>query len=239
MDSKPRIDTEFIIERMDALLEQADGIWNVQQLGHGTSKSLDRGRFAGWAASVAQVVKLSFGVDSHYYTRIESLVNGSGLMIESAPAGICLGILQAARDDLAAGMLVKLEELAAVEVFDDMLEMALHLHENGYHVAAVSIVGAVLEDALRKLYAREIGPLTGESKINVLNEALREHYSQATWRQIQTWGDMRNDADHGKYSNSERQLTLDENGDPYPVIDPRDVRRMIDWTRDFMEKHLT
>jgi len=79
--------------------------------------------------------------------------------------------------------------------------MADHLHTNGYHIPAASIAGAVLEDSLRRLHLKRIGPWQGDSGITKLNDGLRKAdvYSQSVWRQTQVWGDIRNDADHGHF----------------------------------------
>jgi len=230
------MNVDRLLERMEEVLEQAKEVRPEWPLGSPYA-IVDRGPAMRWMMSASQVVKAAFGEDSHYCRQLDKERGGFDRQFPIFEA--CYGILQAARDDLAAGMLTTIQELAAAEVFDDMLAMALHLHQNGYHIAAVSIAGAVLEDNLRKLHAREVGPVPEESKISVLNDALKDFYGQPTWRQVQTWGDIRNDADHGRYSNSDQQQTLDEKGEPYPVIDPREVRHMIDWTRDFMTKHLT
>ncbi|MEA3401060.1 MAG: hypothetical protein U9R79_07445 [Armatimonadota bacterium] len=227
-----------ILERIDQLLEEAQTIHGSVYVDTAPIREkVDEEAFRSWSVSCSHVISLAFGRESEHYRAFDREISDFYNLFRNFARA--RAVLKAAREDLAAGMLVKLEDLAAAEVFDDMLEMALHLHESGYHIAAVSITGAVLEDALRKLHAREIGSVADESKISVLNDALKDVYGQPTWRQIQTWGDIRNDADHGKYSNSEQQKALDANGEPYPVIDPRQVRRMIDWTRDFMEKHLT
>jgi hypothetical protein len=41
--------------------------------------------------------------------------------------------------------------LVSAEVFNDFLDMSAHLLDNGYYQAAGSLVGAVLEDSLRRV----------------------------------------------------------------------------------------
>ena len=106
--------------------------------------------------------------------------------------------------------------------------MASHLHSEGYHLAAASIAGAVLEDSLRQLCAKHDVTWNGDSSINKLNEALRNKriYAQEQWREIQFWGDLRNKVDHHRFVDPDD-------------IDRNQVERMIDGIRHFVVKYLT
>jgi hypothetical protein len=50
-----------------------------------------------------------------------------------------IGILRAIEDDLRNGMLVNIQEMVTAEVFDDMMDMAEYLLEQGYHLPSVAI----------------------------------------------------------------------------------------------------
>lgn len=61
------------------------------------------------------------------------------------------GALEALRHSVAQGLLVTLESRLRANVYDDFLVQAKDLLDAGYHVAAMALVGGVLEDHLMKL----------------------------------------------------------------------------------------
>jgi hypothetical protein len=111
------------------------------------------------------------------------------------------GILRAVKQDLEAGQLKKITTLVEAEVFSNFLDMARHLLDTGYKDPAASLTGAVLEDGLRKIAIAHNIQLNARESINPLNEKCRTVvYNQLIWRRVQTWGDVRNYADHGQFS---------------------------------------
>lgn len=212
-----------IVERLDALLQQADQIAHTKKPDSwgGGWDAVDRKSFTEWFISSKHLVGKVAGRDSEYYQELESL--GTSAWADNLEKA--RPILSAVRKDYAEGWLRDFKELAAAEVFDDFLEMAQHLCANGYHVPAASLAGAVLEDSLRRLHLKKLGQWEGDSRINKLNDALHKAavYTQSEWRQIQVWGDIRNEADHGHFDN----------------VDPQNVAQMIAGIRDFVVKHVT
>lgn len=79
-------------------------------------------------------------------------------------------ILKAAKEDAEGGYLVGLENLVAADIFTDFLEMSEHLIEQGYKDPAASLVGAVLEDGLRKLAKNNNITLKSNEDISSLNQ---------------------------------------------------------------------
>ncbi len=206
---------EKILQRLDELLADAEALSRTQT---GFPFSVDAKRFTRWSLSCRRVAEQLAGRESGYYRTLEAhAVNcTSQHFIESRAA------LEALREDFAKGWL-DIRELVAAEVFTDFLDMAQHLHGNRYHHPAASIAGAVLEDSLRRLHLKHIGQWQGDSSISKLNDSLRKAdvYGQATWRQIQAWGDIRNDADHGHFEK----------------VDAGQVKLMVYGIRDFVAKH--
>jgi len=195
---------EDLLHRIDQLLEQAEEVAATKrepavlpgtQVAYRPPVGVDKGAFRRWSTSSLHALRLTFGEGSDHYAAFRRQVDGFMGFFTLEP---CPGILQAARDDLAAGMLVSIQELAAAEVFGDLLEMEEYLHGEGYHLPAAAVTGAVLEDSLRKLCARHGVTWTGHSSISLLNDALHKAqvYTKTQWRQIQAWGDLRNAVDH-------------------------------------------
>lgn len=225
---------EDLLHRIDQLLEQAEEVAATKRepavLPSGRrvpgGPLVDKGAFRRWSTSSLHALRLTFGEGSDHYAAFRQQVDEFRGYFDTFES--CWRILQAARDDLAAGMLVSIQELAAVDVFGDLLEMAEYLHGERYHLPAAAVAGAVLEDSLRKLCARHGVTWTGHSSISLLNDALHKAqvYTKTQWRQIQAWGDLRNAVDHHNFT------------DPAD-IDPNDVKRMIEGVRDFIVKYLT
>jgi len=204
---------EKILQRLDELLAE----------GKRAFYTMDRYVPDEWwrplAASALSAIAQITGDGSIYYRQFSE----QAIACEQRSPRTAVGILQRVRDDYAKGHLRDVRELAAAEVFTDFLEMAGHLHSEGYKDAAASIAGAVLEDSLRRLHLKHIGQVQGMSSISKLNDALRKAtvYGQAVWRQIQVWGDIRNDADHGHFGK----------------VDAAAVKQMILGIGDFLAKH--
>jgi hypothetical protein len=116
------------------------------------------------------------------------------------------GILQGVQHDLKAGMLMDFKRLLQAEIFADFLEMAEHLLDGGYKDPAAVLLGAVMEDSLRKVAAAAavstVGPNSKPLTIDPLNVAIAKAgtYGPLVQKQITTWANLRNDAAHGHFS---------------------------------------
>ena len=116
-----------------------------------------------------------------------------------------VGILKAVEHDIKSGLLSDFRSLIQAEIFADILEMAEHLHREGYKDAAAVLLGAVLEDSLRKVAdANGVNILNSKGKsftIDPLNAALAKKgvYNALIQKQITSWANLRNDAAHGQF----------------------------------------
>jgi hypothetical protein len=110
-------------------------------------------------------------------------------------------LLERISDDVSTGSLASLQVLAAAEVFRDLLEMANYLLVNGFFQPAASLVGAVLEDGLRRIAERRGVEFDRSKGLHALNHALTNAgvYSKLTHDRIQVWTTVRNKADHGEW----------------------------------------
>jgi hypothetical protein len=136
-----------------------------------------------------------------------------------------LGILRAAKGDLDGGWLTKLDTLIAADVFTDFLDMAEHLLSNNYYQPAASLIGAVLEDGMRKIADKHSVALEPQETIDRLNIKLRKAqvYTTVVSRQVDVWREVRNKADHGQFTQFTKQ----------------DVEKMLDEVRDFLARYLS
>lgn len=116
-------------------------------------------------------------------------------------------------------MIFQVRAMVAAEVLDDFLEQAEHLLEQGFHVPAASLAGAVLEDTLRKLSEAKGISVPDKTSIDKLNAELAKAgvYDKLVLKRITAIADVRNNADHGNFDKSEKE----------------DVEDMLKWVRRF------
>lgn len=135
-----------------------------------------------------------------------------------------LGILRAAQTELGFGALPGIETLFSAEIFADFLAMAEHLLDQKYFAVVPSLVGAVLEDGLRKIAKRKGLTVKVDDSIAGLNGRLFDvkTYSPLVRRKIEVWNSIRNNADHGKFEENPEQ----------------DVGQMLDGVRGFLAEYL-
>ncbi|MDA8201304.1 MAG: hypothetical protein M0Z49_00795 [Chloroflexi bacterium] len=153
--------------------------------------------YTGWRAQATACIRDVAGQESPYYSQFIKTTEQP--MAVAAAEGTA--ILEALSADVSAGYLRRQAELIAAEVFGDFLDMAQHLLDAGYHIPAASLIGAVLEDGLRRLARRhdlKVGP---SDDIVVLNNRLASKgiYSNLARKQVDLWSATRNASDHGVF----------------------------------------
>lgn len=196
---------EKILERFRELINQGEAIKHskiavipTEPSGY-YKKLLDPSIAEGWLLSSADILARTLGKQSDHYERLKKYIeNVYGEGFESA-----LEIMKSALIILEKGFLLEQELLIAADVFDNFLEQAKHLLDNEYKDPAASLIGAVLEASLRKLCEKKSISYSDRDTLGILNENLYKNsvYSKIQWRAIQTWTDIRNDADHGHFEN--------------------------------------
>jgi hypothetical protein len=134
-------------------------------------------------------------------------------------------ILESARDDIRNDALFEIKQITAAEVFDEFLEQGSALLAAGYMAPAAVVIGAVLEDGLRKLCAKMEIALPDKAKLDFMNSALAKAgvYSVLTQKKMTALADIRNSAAHGNWDKFEAS----------------DVENMLQWTNDFMQNYFS
>ena len=112
-----------------------------------------------------------------------------------------VAILRAAKEDIEGGHLQRVEVLVSASVFSDFLEMAEHLLGNGYKDPTASLIGAVLENNLRRMCRDKNIPVRSDDNISSLNQKLadKDVYNRLQQREIEVWNKLRDYADHGHF----------------------------------------
>jgi hypothetical protein len=177
------------------------------------------------------------GDDFHQFrTEVENLIgkicgfeSAHARSLKQIPDGLynfanIYGVLKAAYQDYEDGFLVELKRLVRADLLDDFLSQSEMLLDQGYHIAAASLAGAVLEDTLRKLCDINSISYPAKTKIDNLNVELAKKniYDKLIQKEITAKADLRNNADHGKFTD----------------VREADVNDMVRWVRRFVTERL-
>ena len=149
------------------------------------------------------------GFNSIYAKQANSFpIDGKHLPNSKMQLPLLAGILLALRDDISNGFLNTTRELIHGEVFDDFLEMADFLLNEGYKDAAAIMGGGVLENHLRQLCIKNgididtaVGEKLQKKRADRLNSDLAHAgvYGKSDQKNITAWLDLRNNAAHAHY----------------------------------------
>lgn len=134
------------------------------------------------------------------------------------------GVLLAAVDDFREGRLFDLRRLIEADVLGALLDQAEALLAAGHLVAAASLTGAILEDALKKVSDVHRIAHPPRPAIDSLNAELARAgtYSTGVQDNIALLAVFRSKADQGHAAALERS----------------DVEQMVSWVRAFVVEHL-
>jgi len=209
---------------MDKLLEEYFRLVEESRIRDGDP------RYGVLATRMAAAIERLAPVSSAYHVEANGYVPAA--MPPRLRASGMARVLNALRDDYAAGYLFEIEQSIRRGVFSDLLDMAAHLLEGYEHLHAATsagvLAGATLEEYLRKL-ADANGIATANSggepvKAESLNTELRGEgvYDLSEQMQVTAWLDLRNKAARGRRD----EFSADQ------------VRLMIQGVRDFTVRHL-
>lgn len=175
------------------------------------------------------LVQKIVGKDSPYTQEVEFI--SSQESASSYKAEIIIGVLSGLKDELTIGGLDSVPELVRGELFENFLQMAEYLANEGYKDAAAVITGSSLEAHLKHLAQKhqieiqipESGTKPKHKKAEMINQDLYKAkiYSPLDQKQITAWLDLRNNAAHGNYA----------------VYSSEQVMQFIEWTKDFISKN--
>lgn len=170
------------------------------------------------------LIRRSCGEDSDHYQEFKRIAENREMSTRPYYFVHCFGVLEAAQRDFENGVLFDVRALITAEVLGDFIEQSEVLLAAGYHVPAASLVGAVLEDTLRKLCEKNKVPIPTSTNINRLNSDLSRAgvYDKLVQKRITALADIRNNADHGHFDKFTKA----------------DVEDMVKWVRSFSADYL-
>lgn len=214
---------EKLTDRLNHLIEVGE---NVLKTKHPPPRGVIDREYVGkdafyqWRAGALSFLKVVFGDNGIHFQEFQQRCRdsyyGDALQGQS--------ILKAAKEDIEGGYLKRLEDLVAADIFTDFLEMGEYLLEEGYKDPAASLIGAVLEDGLRKIAKNNGITLKSKENISSLNQKVADAkiYNRLVQKQVEVWNEIRDNADHARFS--------EYNADS--------VRRMCSDVRRFLGEYL-
>ena len=197
---------ERLIERVNQLVEKAERMkFSVKHPPPNVVDfpRIDIGAFSEWkTGSESLIIKIT-GENSVYHKNFLQGVKHE--YKSSVDSGI--GILKALKEEIESGYIDQIKDLVTAEVFTDFLDMAEHLLKNGYQDPAALLIGAILENGLRKIATKKNIPVKNGDDISSLNTKLSdsETYNRLTQQQIQMWKKIRDSAAHGKFEEYKKE----------------------------------
>jgi hypothetical protein len=213
-----------LVARADQILELGDAALASQRRGdYGTW--VDEDKLSEFRAAALSFLVNTFGPTHRYFMDFEKGVPSS----QPSNVGLGIGVLRAARNELAGGWLRTIRGLLCAEILDDVLETASRLLDEEHKDAAAIIAGSALGEHLRQLAARaDVSTTVGggaaavPKKPEVLNADLAREsvYSKLDQRSVATWLDLWDKAAHGRYAE----------------YDADQVRLLIEGFRQFMAR---
>jgi hypothetical protein len=217
---------EKMVQRLTMLFTEGYNI--IRAFQESRNKELTdtvKGLYVGWHLGSRSFFETVFNADNIYRVAIGEISAGTPnpySLLEEVEKGI--GILRAAQTEINFGTLPGIEALSSAVIFEDFLEMAEHLLDQKYFAVVPSLVGAVLEDGLRKITKRKGITLKKDDSIAGLNTKLfdAKAYTPLVRKKIDVWNTIRNNADHG---NSE-------------LNSPQDIGQMLEGVRGFLAEFL-
>src|ERR1700676_4272226 len=145
MESSRVIDLDTVRDRLSRLLEQAAEVVRSHYRSELSLQDfVEAARFREWRGGCLAFLKEAFGPDSHYLKEYEFSCDSPYL--NAAARG--QAVLRAAREYIDFGPVARVEELAAAEVFNDLLAIAERHCAAGRTAAAAVLAAAILGDVL-------------------------------------------------------------------------------------------
>jgi hypothetical protein len=220
---------DIIDERFRKLV--ADGEQLVRRLpsdSHGLDywvPSRSVAEYHAWLSAVANLVDLVTTPQSSYRGQVQKILAHENMAtgIPTVVVQQLFGLLQAASADWSAGTLRRIEYIVAASTFDDFLDHAGVYHKGGKKIEASVLASAVLEDAIKKIAARNTITTSGQSLEQLIDALVAaDGITAVKGKRIKSWSGVRNHALHAEWDK----------------FDIKDVGMMIEGIRELLDAHL-
>lgn len=178
-----------------------------------------------WMASAANAIQQVTSPGSFYRQELDRLMANEQLRTgipENVSAKV-LGVLESVHQEAQAGMLQRLEDQVAATAFDDFLDHASEYHRSGKLREAAVLASAVLEDAVKRVGAKNQALTSGMSLDPLIDDLTsRGVFTPVKAKRLKSYAGVRNHALHAEWDK----------------LDLRDVGAMISGVRELLDEHL-
>ena len=201
---------ERLRTRLDEMIDRGNTILATRRPGElGPDYLGDQVGYEEWRIS-AKTVLQSLSPGGHHQEEFEDIDAAPFTMASGYVRRLerLLAVLRSLREDFDGGFLSDLQNAVRAEVFADFMEQAEYLWDQGFWQPVPVIVGAILEDHLRKLCAKYPSiTLPKNPKLDGMNAELAKagEYGKLELKQITFWADIRNKAAHGEWGDYKKE----------------------------------
>jgi hypothetical protein len=145
-NNRPIVDLDKVKDRLGELLERADELIATRYHSESRQEFVEAGTFRQWRIGCVVFLQEALGAENAYTREFEFCCDSPYL------SAVVRGraVLRAVREYLAFGKVARVEELAAAEVFNDLIAIARRMLTQGKLACAVIAAGIVLEDVMRR-----------------------------------------------------------------------------------------
>lgn len=189
--------------RLDEVVDQGEKLLGTKKEAQwGGDYLTDEAGYAAWRMSAKTVLHL-LDPGGHHEDEFNEIDKDTNAW--SGPARkltLQLGVLKALRENFDGGYLSNIRSLVRGEVFADFIGQARHLFDEGYWQVVPALLGAVLEDHLRKLCAKHPNIVLPQNpSIGWMNVELAkvQEYGGVEPKEVLMWAGLRNSSAHGKW----------------------------------------
>jgi hypothetical protein len=206
---------ETIGTEINALVSIGNDVMRKAQSAEDSIVGPELAKISMWVTRIGNVITNLYGTNSQHYKNYKTVIDEKDFYnIHSNncwQVSVTAGIIQAVQHELQNNLINNIRHILQADIFSDFLEMSEYLLDEGYKDAAAVIIGSVLEDSLRKLAnSNDISTLNPSGKpltLEPLNIELGKAgiYDKLIQKQITSWGELRNKAAHGHYSEYQKE----------------------------------
>jgi hypothetical protein len=206
---------EAIGAEINELVSIGNEVMRAAQSARDSIKGPELAKISMWVTRIGNVITNLYGTDSQHYKNYKTAIDEKYFYVihsgDYSQISVMAGIIQAVQHELQNNLINNIRRILQADIFSDFLEMSEYLLNEGYKDAAAVIIGSVLEDSLRKLASSKgidtINPNGKHLTLEPLNIELGKVgiYDKLIQKQITSWGELRNKAAHGHYSEYQKE----------------------------------
>lgn len=180
--------------------------------------------YARWKGDVLALIKSAFGEQSRYYAELASVENDLAPKAPGSVFSFFLNTLKKAQFDFQDSSAAVRASYAS-DLMGDFLLRAEGMSSKGHYISAVTLAGAVLEDILRRLCEVHNVFCPENASLDAVNDKLlAAGVYDAAW-----------------HKETARRIGLRKTAELCYTdkITETNVRDMISWLRDFIQRYFT